>query len=70
MVTGCEQCMAALYPEAVRPPPGQMIGPAVPGLTEDELTRRARAAGFVTVPELLRNPDEVILVLACPHVAG
>jgi hypothetical protein len=71
VVAGCYECCAKLAPEveAALPPPGAMIGGSLHGLTPAELAGRAAGAGFVVVPGILRDPDEVILVLACPHAA-
>jgi hypothetical protein len=69
-ITGCQDCITRLAPQAELPPPGQTTGPPVPGADLADLSDRAADAGFVVVPGTLRNPDQVILVLACPHVAG
>jgi hypothetical protein len=69
-ITGCQECITRLAPQAELPPPGQAIGPPVPGADLADLADladRAARAGFVVLPHVLRNPDEVILVLACPH---
>jgi hypothetical protein len=72
VIAGCYECCAKLAPEveAALPPPGAMIGGSLHGLTPAGLAGRAAGAGFAVVPGTLRDPDEVILVLACPHVAG
>jgi len=70
VIGGCEECITRLAPQAELPPPGQMIGGTVPGASLAALADRAARAGFRVMPHVLRNPDEVILVLACPHVAG
>jgi hypothetical protein len=70
VITGCEECITRLAPGAGLPPPGQVIGGTVPGAGLAGLADRAADAGFRVMPHVLRSPDEVILVLACPHVPG
>jgi hypothetical protein len=69
-VVGCEACIAKLIPGHQLPTVTGVIGPPVPGLTADQAADRAADAGFIVLPHVLRDPDEVILVLACPHAAG
>jgi hypothetical protein len=54
-VVGCEECITRL------------VGGTVPGADLSDLADRAADAGFQAVPDVLPSPDEVILVLACPH---
>jgi hypothetical protein len=68
-VVGCEECMTRLVPGLELPAAGT-IGPPVAGLTAAEAADRAARAGFVVLPHVLRNPEELILVMACPHAAG
>jgi hypothetical protein len=69
VIAGCYECMARLIPGHELPSVAGRIGPPVEGFTAAEAADRAAGAGFVVVPGTLRDPAEVILVLACPHAA-
>jgi hypothetical protein len=68
-ITGCQDCITRLAPQAELPPPGQVIGGTVPGADLADLADRAADAGFRVIPHLLGG-GELILLLGCPHMAG